>query len=174
MNRNELRPSFFRFTGGRAFSGWQSPSGDFWGTPETLQEAGGLLRVAGFLTLACELLTSLPNEHGICLMKHAEPALETGERLVFERDVDLHPVDYIEAGERCVAVRRCRTTGSVDLFMSGYHKRLDNDSNCLILEPHTCDEFLGSIKLMPIERASPYRERGSAVALYREREKVGA
>jgi hypothetical protein len=164
MELGEMRPTFFRFVEQRAFSGWMSSSGDYWATPEVLNEAAELLRAAGYLTLACELALSLPNEHGMCLMKHADPALETGERLMFTKDIDLHPMDFVEAGERCVAVRRCRSSGVVDLFMQGYHRRLDADSNCLILEPHTCDEFLGFIKLMPTEKARPYREREAVAA----------
>jgi len=156
---DDLRPTFFRFADARAFSGWKTANGDYWTTEETLQQAAQVLIGMDCRALACELLLSKPNELGLCLVKHAEPAFEYPERLVFTADVDLHPLDFIEAGERCVCVRRDRTSGTVELFMEQYHKHLDADSNCILIEPHTCDGFLGAIKFMPTVRPGVYQEK---------------
>jgi hypothetical protein len=147
MNVNSLRPKFFRYAGGRPYSGWRTPEGNIWATAETLAEVVQELQGGNLKPLAIELALSAPNEHGLCLMKHAEPALQTGECLEFTRDVDLFPTDYIEAGERCVAVRKDRVSGVVELFMHHYHRRLDDLSNCIAIEPHTCDEWLGCLRL---------------------------
>lgn len=148
MNINELRPKFFRYAGGRAYSGWRAPNGDIWATAETRDAVVNDLAGGNLKPLAVDLALLVPNEHGIVLMKRAEPALQTGECLEFEQDVDLFPTDYIEKGERCVAVRKDRTSGVVELFMSHFHKRLDAYSNCITVEPHMCDEWLGVLRLM--------------------------
>lgn len=164
METSELRPAFFRFADGRAFSGWKTAIGDIWSTGETLEEAAKELAASGCKGLAAELLLSRPNELGLYLARYARPAFEYPKRLVFTRDVDLHPLDYIEAGERCVCVRRDKISGAVELFMEQYHKRLDADSNCLIIEPHACDEFLGALKIVPTPVPLVYVEEASIVA----------
>lgn len=148
MNLNDLRPAFFRFDGGRPYGGWVSPNGDYWAAEDTRDEAVGELREGNGKPIAVELALALPNEHGLILMKHARSALDTGECLEFSAEVDLRPTDYIDAGERCVAVRNCKASGAVELFMHYYHKRLEQWSNCVTFEPHTSNEYLRHMRLL--------------------------
>jgi hypothetical protein len=83
MDINALRPKFFRYAGGRAWSGWRSPNGDIWAPHETLLQVVNELQGGNMKALAVELALTIPNEHGLCLMKHAEHALRTGEVLEF-------------------------------------------------------------------------------------------
>ncbi len=164
MTINDYRPSFFRFGDGRAFAGWQTRGGDFWGDDTTKDTVVNHLKGSELKLLACEIGLSVPNDFGMYLMKHAVPALETGERLVFVKDVDLAPLIYIEAGERCVAVRWCKASGTVELFMQNYHKRLDDDSNCLVLEPNHSDDVIAALRVLRGEPSKHYMENATTVA----------
>ena len=146
-----LKPCFFRFGADRVLSGWRSPNGDYWATSETLMEAKGVA------VLACEssVVVYSPEAPGVLLARRARPALQIGERLVFTKAVDLHPLVFIKEGEQCVVGRACKTTGAVELFMADYHATLDEYSNCVTVEPHCSDDVLGALAVHHESLAAP-------------------
>ena len=163
MNIRDLRPTFFRFGAGTVYSGWMTTSGDYWTTTDVLAELVESLRDSGHKAVALENALQAPNELGLLLVKHAAPALEIGEHLEFSRDVDIHPLTYVERGERCVVGRRCKTSGSVELFMTNYHSHLDDYSNCITVEPHNSDDVVSALRLC-VDEMRGLRTRLVAVA----------
>lgn len=128
MQLSDLRPVFFRVLGPAIREGWIRttclPNVEIWGEHDTLKDLGFPL--------------DPPNSLGLSRVPQARLALLIGERVRFARDVDLHPLTYVEQGERGVVGRRDRTTGAVEVWLETYHRGLDRWSNALLLQPHGC------------------------------------
>jgi hypothetical protein len=159
LDISTLRPVFFRFGCGRAFSGWASREGDIWAHKECLPDIVGSLRECGSTTLADEIADDKFTNHELRLMVHAVPAFITGEVLEFKEGVECY--DYIEAGEMGICVRPNALSGTVQIFLSEYHVRLEDQSNTITLVPHECDEILTAIRLRAQPRAVLTKEQES-------------
>jgi Domain of unknown function (DUF4118) len=117
MNSLNMRPTFYRARGSSdILSGWQA-------------------RTTG------DVFTSKGVEFE--LVAGARPALLKGERVQFNRPVDLYPTDFIEQGESGIVSHVDGDTGTVSVWLEGFHNGLGD--NTLMLTPHADEEALAAV-----------------------------
>lgn len=147
MNVHRLRPVFFRVgTWNRAHSGWiDIATTDIWALADDISEVW-YRYVTPDVQTAMSLAGLRPNSAGMVLVPHARLALTLGERVIFAREVDMYPLDVIEAGERGVVGRRDRITGEVEVFLEQHHIKLADYSNTVSIVPQSSEDMLSAIE----------------------------
>jgi hypothetical protein len=117
MNQLNLRPTFYRPRGlSEVRSGWRAET-----TGDVFTHNG----------------TSFE------LVVGARVALAKGERVAFSQVVDLYPTDRIEANERGLVSHVDKETGTVSVWLEGYHMGLGD--NTLTITPHHDEDTLKAL-----------------------------